>query len=130
MGDLNLRAQLNNFLGLKSFIFCYVWIFLFGVKNENWNYGKALDIIPNCLIRTSQVKDTLKAFDDFKNKQKSVYEVTFFSMRKYLYSEILFNTLYNEIKHKWEKIFPSDKINGTKMPSFLFASSNSGQFYF
>ena len=33
-------------------------------------------------------KDTLKAFDNFKNKQQ------------YVYSESVFNALYIEIKHK------------------------------
>ena len=41
------------------------------------------------------VKDTLKAFNDFKK-----YEVMFFDMYKYIYSESLFSTLYVEIKHK------------------------------
>ena len=44
-------------------------------------------------------KDTWKAFDDFKNKQKGV-EVMFFSMWKYVYSETVLNILYIEIKHK------------------------------
>ena len=41
-------------------------------------------------------KDTLKVFNDFKAKK--CYEVMFFDMQKYLYSESVFNTLYNEIK--------------------------------
>ena len=47
------------------------------------------------------IKDTfiegLQLFS--KNKQK-VYEVMFFDMQKYVYSESVFNTLYIEIKHK------------------------------
>ena len=39
--------------------------------------------------------DTPKAFDDFK-----AYEVMFFDMQKYVYSESVFNTSYIEIKHK------------------------------
>ena len=35
------------------------------------------------------IKDTLKAFDNFKNKQQ-----------KYVYSESVFNTLYIKIKQK------------------------------
>ena len=38
-------------------------------------------------------------FDNFKNKQKA-YEVMLFLYVKYIYSESLFNTLYNEIKNK------------------------------
>ena len=47
-------------------------------------------------------KDTLKAFDNFKNKQKSekVYEVMFFCVIKYVYFESVFNTIYTEIKYK------------------------------
>ena len=41
----------------------------------------------------------MKAFDDFKNKQ-IVYEVVFFEMQKYVFSESVSNTLYIEIKHK------------------------------
>ena len=53
-----------------------------------------------CLISVSNtLKDTLKAFDDFKNKQ-IVYEVMFFDRLKYVYSESGFNALYIEIKHK------------------------------
>ena len=48
-------------------------------------------------------KDTLKIFNDFKAKK--CYEVMFFDMQKYLYSESVFNTLYNEIKQKYEKKF-------------------------
>ena len=32
----------------------------------------------------AQLEDTLKALDDFKNKQKSVSEVMFFDMQKYI----------------------------------------------
>ena len=44
-------------------------------------------------------KDTLKAFCDFTNRQKSV-ESNVFGMRKYVCSESVFNKLYIEIKHK------------------------------
>ena len=50
-------------------------------------------------VRLKSLKDTLKAFVNFRNKQQ-VYEVMFFDMKKYVYSEIVFNTLYIEIKHK------------------------------
>ena len=38
------------------------------------------------------------------------------------YSESVFHKLHIERKNKFEKYFPSDKINGTK-------NSNSSQFY-
>ena len=41
----------------------------------------------------------MKAFDDFKNKQKT-YEVMFLLYVKYVYYESVFNTLYIEIEHK------------------------------
>ena len=49
---------------------------------------------------TQKFKDTLKAFDDFKTS-KNVYEVMFFDMKKYVYSESVFNTLCIEIKQKY-----------------------------
>ena len=42
------------------------------------------------------IKDTLKAFDDVKNKQNSAWSNVF----EYLYSESVFKILYIEIKHK------------------------------
>ena len=46
-----------------------------------------------------KVKCILKAFSDFKNKQKSVWS-NVFDMQKYVYSAIGFNTLCIDIKHK------------------------------
>ena len=40
-----------------------------------------------------RVKDTLKAFDDFENKQQKCRS-NFFWYVKYIYSEGLFSTLY------------------------------------
>ena len=37
----------------------------------------------------------------------------------YVYSKSVFNTLYIEIKHKFLKRCPSDKINGTKNALFF-----------
>ena len=61
-----------------------------------------------------------------KTSNKSVWSnfFLFFDLWKYVYSEGAFNTLYIEIKHKFEKN-PLDKINGTKNALFSFASSNS-----
>ena len=53
----------------------------------------------------------------------------FFDMEKYVYSEIVFNTLSTVIKQILKK-FPSDKLNCEKCPIFSFASSNSSQFCF
>ena len=55
-------------------------------------------------------------------------------IKKNLYSESLFNTLYIDIKKNNKKRdlkkFPSDKIIGTKKALFSFVSTNSSQFYF
>ena len=45
-------------------------------------------------------KDTVKAFNDFKNKQQKVYEGMLFDMQQYVYFESIFKALYIEIKHK------------------------------
>ena len=58
--------------------------------------------------------NTLKAFEDYKNKQKK-YEVMFFDM--YVYSE---NVSNNRDKTWKLKKFPLHKKNGTKIPSFFF----------
>ena len=42
-------------------------------------------------------------------------------MQKYVYSKSVFNTLYIEIKQKYLKKFPSDKINGTKNALFFIS---------
>ena len=34
-GNVNLREELDTFLGLKNFIFHDAWMFLFGIKNKN-----------------------------------------------------------------------------------------------
>ena len=49
---------------------------------------------------TKRFKDTLKAFEDFKNKQQSVWSNVFWYVKKYLYSEGICDTLYIEIKCK------------------------------
>ena len=49
-----------------------------------------------------------------------VHEAMFFDMSKYVYSESLFNKLYFEIKHKYEKNFFRTKKAVQKMPSFFF----------
>ena len=60
-------------------------------------------------------KDTLKDFNDFKNKQKSEWS-NVFDMQKRVYSESVFNTLYIEIKNKF-----LDKIIGSKKAVFFLS---------
>ena len=45
------------------------------------------------MLDVCKVKDTLKAFEDFKNRQKSVWSNVFCYV-KYVHSESVFNTLY------------------------------------
>ena len=53
--------------------------------------------------------DTLKAFEEFKNKQKSVWSNVFW------YAEVcIINTLYIEVKHMLKK-FPLIQKNGTNI---------------
>ena len=73
------------------------------------------------------LKDTLKAFDDFKNSQKSVWSTIFWYVN--VYSESVFNTLYIKDKANVQQRKKKNK-RYKKNPSFLFSSSNSSQFYF
>ena len=73
--------------------------------------------------------DTLKAFEDFKNKQK-VYEVMYFDMQKCVYSESWLNTLFTEIKQKIKQISCGQIRRYKNCRPFSFLSSNSSQSYF
>ena len=57
---------------------------------------------------------------------KKVYEVMLFDMSKYVYSENVFDTLYNQIKQMLKK-FSSDKINGTKIALFFLSRAPTYQ---
>ena len=70
-------------------------------------------------VRLKLIKDIMKAFVNFRNKQQ-VYEVILFDMQKYVYSENVFNTLYIEIKHKSWKNALRTKLTVQKMPSLFF----------
>ena len=64
-------------------------------------------------------KDTLKAFNDFKNKQKNVWSYVFWYVKVCIFWKCVQYTIHWD-KAQMLKKFPSDKINGTKMPSFFF----------
>ena len=49
-----------------------------------------------------------------------MYEVIFFDMEKYVYSESVFNTLYIKIKQMSKK-FPAKKMDGTKNVLFFLS---------
>ena len=63
------------------------------MKNRN---NMQFYIIRSADLRSKGVKNTLKAFDDFNNKQKSVWSNDFLYEKKKKNSEIVFN----KIKHK------------------------------
>ena len=47
-----------------------------------------------------EFKDTIEEFDKFKNREQKCMKQCYFDMKKSIYSESLFNTLYIEIEHK------------------------------
>ena len=76
-----------------------------------------------------KVKDTLKAFENFKKQAKKKYEEIFWGVVKVC---IFWKCIQYTIP--WDKIqvlkqFPSDKINGTKILSFSFVSSDSSVYF-
>ena len=98
---------------LEYYLFFCQWLFMLKLLKEkrkhywsskitadHWHFLRMWKIIKSVILRFYAnfflVKDTLKAFDDFENKQKGVDKM-----------QVL-------------KKFPSDKINGTKMSSFFF----------
>ena len=71
-----------------------------------------------CSVILNVLKVTLKAFDDFKNKQKSVWSDVFWYVKVFVFWKCKQNTL------RWDKMqvlkkFPSDTINGTKNALFF-----------
>ena len=58
------------------------------------NWSKRKELVWKLMLQIKKMlNDTLKALDDFKNKQQKPM------IWKYLYSENVFNTLYMKIKH-------------------------------
>ena len=60
----------------------------------------------------SIIKDTLKAFDDFKTKQKSVRSNVFWYVKVYIFWKCIQYTVHWDKTQILEK-FSSDKINCT-----------------
>ena len=65
-------------------------------------------------------KDTLKAFDDFKNKQQSVWSNFFWHVKVCIFWKCIQYTIHWD-KTQMLKKFPSDKINGTKNALFFLS---------
>ena len=64
------------------------------------------------------VKDTLNAFDDFKNKQKSIWSNVFWYVKVWIFWRCIQYTIHWD-KTQMLKQIPSDKINGTKNDLFF-----------
>ena len=65
------------------------------------------------------VKDTSKAFDDFKNKQKSLWSNVFWYVKVCIFWKCIQYAIHWD-KTQMLKTFPSDEINGTKNALFFF----------
>ena len=98
---------------------------------HNCTFCKRWSFIWRCLFPASILKDTLKAFVDFKNKQQSVWSNFFWYVKVSILwkciqctiNSLRQNTNIKKIpfgQNKWYK----------KCPLFSFVSSNSSQFYF
>ena len=60
--------------------------------------------------RPSIISRHTEGFQKFQEKAAKKYEVMLFDMKKYICSERLFNTLYIELKHKYEKTLQKNAI--------------------
>ena len=65
-------------------------------------------------------KDTLKAFDDFKNKQKRVWSNSFWYVKVCIFWKSVQNIIHWHKRQMFKK-FPSDKINSTKNALFFLS---------
>ena len=73
-----------------------------------------------CTFKMKHFKDTLKAFNDFKNKQKSVWSNAFWYVKVCIFWKCIQYTV------QWDKIqmfkkFSSGKINGIKNALFFLS---------
>ena len=75
------------------------------------------------------IKDTLKAFDDFNNKQQKCMEYCFLIYKSMYILKV--NSIHYTLKSNTNlKNIPFTQNNGTKKcPLFSFATSDSSQFY-
>ena len=75
-------------------------------------------------------KDTLKAFNDFKNKQKNVWSNVFWYVKACIFWKCIQYTIHWDKTQMIKKISFGQNKRYKKFPYFSFASSNSSQFYF
>ena len=76
-----------------------------------------------------RIQFVLKAFDDFKNKQKCVWSYDFWYAKVCIFLNCIQYTIHQDKTHILKKI-PSNKINGTKNVLFFISRGLSHQFYF
>ena len=100
-----------------------------GVHYKAWN--TRFFIFATLFSNSSSVllKDTLKAFDDFKNKQKNVWNNVFWYVEVYIFWKCIQYTTHWD-KTQILKNFLRAKKQYKNCPLFSFASPNSSQFYF
>ena len=88
-------------------------------SNYTWMIFTLFSYVRNYMF-TTQIKNTLKAFNDFKNKQKSVWSNVFWYVKVCIFWKCIQYTIHWD-KTQMLKKFPSDKINGTKNALFFLS---------
>ena len=90
--------------------------------------GNAPNIL--CPRREKLFKDTLKAFDDFRNKQQKYVKYCFL-ICKSMYILKVYSIHYTlRLNTNLKKSLFGQNKRYKKCPPFSFANSNSSQFYF
>ena len=87
---------------------------------NGFRYGQTWKIWPSPLSLSlySTFKDTLKVFNDFKNKHKSVWSNVFWYLKVCIFRNYTWYVVH-WVKTNMLKKFPSDKINGRKNALFF-----------
>ena len=75
----------------------------------------------NTLLDLILFKDILKAFGDFKNKEKCVWINVLLYVKIYIFWTFLQYTIHWDDKRQVVKQFPSEKIHGTKNALFFLS---------
>ena len=86
-------------------------------------------ILWTCRRFVVTMKDTLKAFINFKKKQHKCMKNVFWYEKVCTFLNCIEQTIHWDETQILKKV-PSDKINSTDMPSFIFANSNLSHFHF
>ena len=128
------RENLRNYNSEKKISTKYLHLY-FICKNTqftSWKHPFKVRIIKLISIMLSCQSNTqgyTEIFNDFKNKQKSVWPNVFWYVKVCIFQKCIQYTIHWD-KTQILKNIPSEKINSTKnAPFFSFTSSNSSQFY-